>query len=118
MDWYIIKGREAEFKSYWETALPVMDRSQLIGEFLSEPTGHEIFPWVTWDLRSPDAARFINVGLWASTESFHEQIGRYFNPAKGKLEFEFILRKRALLSPSAWRMGQAELPLGDTENVL
>jgi hypothetical protein len=35
----------------------------MVGEFLSEPTGREKFPWVTEDLRNGDASRFINVGL-------------------------------------------------------
>lgn len=117
VDWHIIKGREPEFKQHWRSALPVQDRAQMVGEFLSEPTGHEVFPWVTWDLRSPDATRFINVGLWASAEAFHEQIGQYFNPAKGKLDFEFVVRRRALLGPAAWRMGPWPLPNKDSDGV-
>ena len=41
VDWHIIKGREPEFKQHWRSALPVQDRAQMVGEFLSEPTGHE-----------------------------------------------------------------------------
>lgn len=118
VDWLIIKGQEKEFKSYWKAALPVEDRSLMVGEFLSEPTGHEKFPWLTWDLRNVNASRFINVGLWASAEAFHEQIGRYFNPAKGKEPFEFELRRRALLTPACWRMGDLPLPIHDSGGVL
>jgi len=56
------------FKARSKSALPVQDRSLMVGEFLSEPTGHETFPWVTWDLRNPDASRFINLVLRASAE--------------------------------------------------
>ena len=66
VDWLIIKGAEPDFKKYWKEAGPVEDRSLMVGEFLSEPDGHEKFPWVTEDLRNGDASRFINVGLWAS----------------------------------------------------
>ncbi len=90
----------------------------MVGEFLSEPTGHEKFPWVTWDLRNEEAARFINVGFWASAEAFHDQVGRYFDPAKGALPFEFKLRRRALLTPTCWRMGDWRLPIHDSGGVL
>ena len=118
VDWLIIKGAEPDFKKYWKEAVPVEDRSLMVGEFLSEPTGHEKFPWVTEDLRNVDASRFINVGLWASAEAFHQQIARYFDPAAGKLSFEFKLRRRALLSPACWRVGDWRLPIRDSDGVL
>ena len=56
--------------------------------------------WITWDRRGEgEVTRFINVGLWADAQEFHAQIGRYFNPAGGKLDFEFELRRRTLLAP-------------------
>ncbi len=118
VDWFIKKGQESDFKAFWKCALPVEDRSMMIGEFLSEPTGHEKFEWVAWDLRKADATRFINVGLWASAEAFHDQIGRYFNPAGGEKPFEFKLRRRALLTPACWRMGDWRLPIHDSGGVL
>lgn len=118
VDWLITKGQEKEFKSYWKSALPIEDRSLMVGEFLNEPTGHEQFDWVTWDLRDIQATRFINVGLWASAEAFHDQVGRYFNPAGGLLPFESRLRRRALLNPVCWRMGDWSLPIHDTGGVL
>jgi hypothetical protein len=118
VDWLVNKGKEQEFKTYWKSALPIEDRALMVGEFLSEPTGNENFPWVTWDLRHGQASRFINVGLWASAEAFHTQVGRYFDPAKGKLPFEFELRRRALLTPACWRMGDWRLPIHDSGGVL
>jgi hypothetical protein len=119
--WKIIKGDEQEkkFKQHWKTGLPVNDRTGLVGEFLSRPTGHEKYDWVNWDLRGTDEYTvFINVGLWADAEAFHKQIGQYFNPAGGKLEFEYELRRRALLTPDCWRMGDWRLPVHDSGGVL
>jgi hypothetical protein len=116
--WCVVRGKEEEFRQYWKAGLPVNDRSGLVGEFLCEPTGHEKYNWVTWDLRHPTATIFINVGMWADTGTFHEQIGRYFNPAGGKKEFELELRKRALLTPNCWRMGDWKLPVHDSGGVL
>ena len=118
VDWLIIKGTEPDFKKYWKEAVPVEDRSLMAGEFLSEPDGHVKFPWVTEDLRHGDASRFINVGLWASAEAFQKQIARYFDPAAGKLPFEFELRRRALLTPACWRVGDWRLPIRDSDGVL
>lgn len=119
VDWKIIKGQENAFKDHWKVALPIQDRSRMVGEFLSEPTGHEHFPWITWDLRSQDGVtRFINVGLWADAQAFDDQAGKYFNPSNGILPFEFELRRRALLTPRCWRMGAWELPVHDSGGVL
>ena len=117
IDWHIEIGKEDTFKEYWRKDVPVQDRSMMVGEFLSRPQD-KAFNWVTWDLDTYDASRFINVGIWASAEAFHEQIGRYFNPSKGKLDFEVRIRKRALLSPACWRMGDWNLPLHDSGGVL
>jgi hypothetical protein len=117
--WRILKGREEKFLDYWKTGLPVNDRKGLVGEFLSQPSGHEKYNWITWDLRSSsEETTFINVGMWADPDEFHDQIGRYFNPAGGKLSFEFEIRKRALLTPQCWRMGDWKLPTHDSEGVL
>jgi hypothetical protein len=117
--WQIIKGREKEFLDHWRAGLPVNDRTGLVGEFLSQPSGHDKYDWVTWDLRSIDASTvFINVGLWADAEAFHEQIGRYFKPTGKKCEFEYAIRMRALLTPECWRMGDWKLPIHDSGGVL
>jgi hypothetical protein len=50
------KGQEREFRSHWISALSIEDRSMMVGEFLSQPTGHENFPWVTWDLRNEEVS--------------------------------------------------------------
>jgi hypothetical protein len=94
------------------------DCRRLLIQIVALHTGHEKFPWVTEDLRNGGASRFINVGLWASAEAFHEQIARYFDPAAGKRSFEFELRRRALLTPACWRVGDWRLPIRDSSGVL
>lgn len=119
VDWHITAGREDDFLAHWRSALPIGDRSRMIGEFLSVPDGYGSFPWVTWDLCSrPGVTRFLNVGLWADAESFHAEVGRYFDLQGGKLAFEDKLRKRSLLTPHAWRMGEWRLPDQSSEGVV
>jgi hypothetical protein len=119
VDWHIIVGKENEFLDHWKSALPIEDRSRMIGEFLSQPNGGVAFPWVTWDLSVHEGVtRFVNVGLWADAEAFHDQVGRYFNPNGTMLPFEHELRRRALLEPRAWRMGHWRLPDNDSGGVI
>jgi heme-degrading monooxygenase HmoA len=117
--WKIKKGHEEAFKTKWRSGLPVNDRSGLVGEFLSQPTGHEKYDWITWDLRgTEDYTPFINIGMWANAEAFHDQIGKYFKPEKEKDDFEFEIRTRALLKPDCWRMGDSKLAIHDSGGVL
>lgn len=119
VDWKIRIGEEESFKQDWKTGLPVNYRTQMVGEFLNVVPKNAKYEWITWDLaESGDYTRFINVGLWANAEAFQEQIGRYFNPESGKKPYEFELRRRALLSPECWRMGDWKLPLHDSGGVL
>jgi len=119
VSWKIKIGQEEVFKEYWRRGIPVNDRSGLIGEFLSEPKGHGKYTWITWDLRGGEKyTPFINVGMWADAATFEEQIGKYFDPKKGPLDFEFELRTRALLTPDCWRMGDWALPHHDSGGVM
>lgn len=119
VDWKIISGREEEFKAKWRSGLPVNDRSKMIGEFLSSVSRSDRYPWITWGLAEDGRySRFINVGLWSDADAFHDEIGRYFNPEGGKMDFEFEVRTRALLTPECWRMGDWKLPIHDSGGVL
>jgi hypothetical protein len=91
----------------------------MIGEFLSKVTSNSVFPWITWDLKlEAGVSRFINVGLWADTDAFHDQVAKYFKPSGLARDFEYRLRQRALLDPTAWRMGGWPLPKEDSEGVI
>jgi hypothetical protein len=121
VDWLIMACAKTAFLDYWKAELPIEDRSKMIGEFLSEPSDCKAFPWIKWDLHGEvehGVIRFVNVGLWADAEAFHEQVGRYFDPDKGKLNFEHKLRRRALLKPKCWRMGDWKLPIHDSGGVV
>lgn len=119
VDWKIIVGQENAFKQDWRTALPVNDRAKMIGEFLSVIPKEKKFDWITWDLAELDGyTRFINVGLWADADAFQEQIGQYFKPDGDKRPYEFKIRRRALLTPECWRMGDWKLPIHDSAGVL
>lgn len=93
----------------------------MIGEFLSQINQSSDFLWINWDLISEgspaDYTRYINVGIWSDAKAFEQEVSPYFDPAAGKLPFEFELRRRALLTPKAWRTGLAKLPLSDSYNV-
>jgi len=121
IDWRIKAVMTDDFLNYWKTKVTVNDRSKMIGEFLSEPSPKVSFLWITWDLNeeiAADVVRYINVGLWADAAAFHDQIKGYFDPSSGPKEFEYELRRRALLKPKCWRVGGWTLPIGDSDGVL
>ena len=121
IDWRIKAGMTHAFLDYWRKTVTVEDRPKMIGEFLSEPSPKDSFPWITWDLNEEIGAgvvRYINVGLWADAAAFQDQIKNYFNPSSGPNEFEYELRRRALLKPKCWRMGDWKLPIHDSGGVL
>ena len=121
IDWKIIKGEEAAFEEYWRSLLPIRNRAGMIGEFLSEPNPATEYSWINWNIDgeqlSPECTRFINVGLWSNAKAFEVEASPYFDPEGGKLCFEFELRRRALLTPKAWRNGPWGMPTGDSDGV-
>ena len=112
-----------EFLEFWKQRAVVEDRRGLIGEFLSEVGTKARYPYINWNVSDGDdegqeCKVFINVGIWADGDSFHEQIGQYFNDNKPPKEFEFKPRTRTVLIPKCWRMGDALLPKHDSGGVL
>jgi hypothetical protein len=120
VEWKIKRGEEDRFRQYWRSEVPINDRSELVGEFLSAVTcKSEAYPWITWFAEgNSDYSHFINVAMWSNADAFHRQIGKYFDPASGPKDFEFELRRRSLLSPECWRMGDFTLPKHDSGGVL
>ena len=118
--WKIKPEQESTFLTYWRQDATVTDRTGLIGEFLSE-VGSE--PYITWELAEPNTPAhpphkvFVNIGIWADADTFHEQIGQYFNDKKPIEPFEAARRVRTVVHPTCRRMGSAALPGGDTEGV-
>ena len=117
IQWKIKPGHEDEFRKHWEQKLRIGDRTGLVGEFLCEPGSED---YITLHFPSPEDRSwtvFVNVGIWASTDAFRQQIEPYFNDDKPLESFEADRRVRTVLYPRSRRMGSAPLPEGDTEGV-
>ncbi|MDE2229788.1 MAG: hypothetical protein KGL11_12215 [Alphaproteobacteria bacterium] len=108
------------FLEFWRTKATVEDRTGLVGEFLSETMTPKDFPYITWHM-DPDTLgdhkSFVNAGIWADEEAFHEQIGKNFNDDKPMLPFEKYRRRRIVLRPNSQRIGMAKLPSVDSAGV-
>lgn len=110
-----------EFLDFWRTKTVVQDRTGLIGEILSDSLSPRDFSYITWHLDSESFGNnksFVNVGTWSDGDKFHEQIGQYFNDDKPMLAFEKYRRRRTVLRPRCWRMGDGKLPAHDSAGVL
>jgi hypothetical protein len=108
------------FLDFWRTQAKVNDRSGLVGEFLSEPGSVKQFPYITWHLDAEalgDHKPYVNVAFWSDAEAFREQIAQYFNDGAEMKPFEKYRRRRIVLKPDSWRMGNARLPEKDSEGV-
>ena len=109
-----------KFLKFWKEAAVVSDRRGLIGEFLTDANSTAEYSWITWQLTGCEGKyrSFVNVGYWNSAKEFHAQIGKYFETSTGLKEFEAEPRKRAVLTPKCWRMGDSTLPIHDSGGVL
>ena len=118
--WRIKKDRRDDFIKRWKEEFVVNDRSNLIGEFLSEPIHTEDEQLRTLKLAeigevSHDKVILVNVGVWASEHDFHKQVGKFIKVNDHeKRDFEYEVRLRVLLNPIAWRRGDQSLPKRDT----
>lgn len=110
--WFIKPNRVADFFEYWQTKAIIEDKSGLIGEFLSEPIPAHAFTYKVDDLTDPNGEHleFNNVGLWESVDAFEEAVAHMFNDDAPLLDFEVAKRKRTILAPRHYRIGEAELP--------
>jgi hypothetical protein len=116
VEWRIKKGREQDFLDYWSTKATVSDRTGLVGEFLSRVEDRNQFPWMVWDL-DPGWTTFLNVGFWRNGSDFQEQIGRFIDNSKPPLDFEAQKRRRVLVAPERWRVGETPFPTSDAAGV-
>jgi hypothetical protein len=114
--WRIKPSEEAvhRFFDFWQNIATIKDQSGLVGEFLSEPLPAEQVPFKVNDLSSMSDElpyiSFVNVGFWRDMQTFHQQVGKYFNDENPPLEFEQYHRERTILEPKEWRIGNYELP--------
>jgi hypothetical protein len=103
----------AAFFQKWKTGLTIDDKTNLVGEFLSEPLPATGFKFQVDDLArragEPEHRAFVNVGLWKDWESFEQQVGRYFNDDRPLEPFEATRRTRTILETREWRIGSWKL---------
>ena len=129
IDWYIKPDMVDKFLDAWKTTLRIQDRSGLIGEFLSEPADIKAKEWITWNMQADISAdssvkdpvpykRFINIGMWMNESSFEDAVAKYFNDNKPPEDYEYKRRRRTILTPKAWRIGDGKLPGCDSKGVL
>jgi hypothetical protein len=108
------------FLNHWKTNNTIGDRTGLIVEFLSDSLPIAAFPYITWHLDGEslgDFKSYVTIGLWADANDFKEQIASYFNDDKPMLEFEKYRRRRVVLRPVEWRIGETPLPKDDSQGV-
>jgi hypothetical protein len=118
--WRIKPDRVDEFLAFWKQTATVADRSELVTEMLSEVRSPKDFWYATWSL-DPESfgnfKSFVNVGIWNDDQAFKEQIADKFNDDLPLKSFEMYRRRRAILTPKTWRIGNAQLP-NDLPDVL
>ena len=110
----------AAFLKHWQTRNTIANRSGLVAEFLSDSLPMSQFPFITWHLDSDSLGNFksyVTVGFWQDSDAFKDQVAAYFNDDKPLLDFEQYRRRRVILKPVHWRIGQANLPIGDSDGV-
>lgn len=130
INWRILPHFEAHFLDRWKTGLRLEGQPGLIGEFLSKVEGPSFHEGVTWQMeadelddpsawRSNDFVSYVNIGMWNSAEEFMNAVMKYASKGRTlKEEFEAAPRRRAILTPEAWRRGDNDLPSGLSAGVL
>lgn len=130
INWRILPEEVPEFKKYWSETLKLDHATGLVGEFLSEVKGQDFYEKITWEMEPSDSETdrtfwksethesFVNVGIWNRLEDFDKAVGKFMNadPTAMK-EFEAAPRRRAVLSPEAWRIGASVLPSESSPGV-
>jgi hypothetical protein len=114
--WHIKPTDEAvsQFLEWWKDEATIRNKANLTGEFLSAPLPANQFTFQVDELvpQEDDVAYrpFINVGIWRDWESFYQEVGHNFRDDKPSMEFEAKLRRRTILEPKEWRIGDWCLP--------
>jgi len=123
--WYILPGKDGEFKEIWKKMVPDY-KDGLFRELFSKPIDLPDTKYHTLDFESKHYTSYINVGVWRTVEDFDNAINtkipgrRPLNdpeqPNKDIIElfdFEFKLRERIVMNVEMVRAGEFVLPLAD-----
>lgn len=121
--WYINKGMESDFISYWKYNMAISKGKGLHRETLCEVDSETADPkFHTFDIEHPLYTTFVNVGMWDSVDSFDKAVTKSFiKPAIHQgddrflhlTKFEFKIRERIVLT-AKWSRG-VDIPPADSE---
>ena len=130
INWRVLPEKVPSFVEFWSTTLKLDNAPGLISELLSKAEGPEFFGKITWQLEPSDQEKdrsfwksdsyvsFVNVGIWETLEDFDRAVGKFMNAdPKAMNEYEAAPRRRAVVSPAAWRMGSSKLPDSSSPGV-
>ena len=105
---------ESDFFNFWTETAIIEDKSNLAGEFLSQPIPADRFKFIVDDYSQghslADCRHFINIGIWKDWHSFSGQVGKFMDDEKPLQDFEAERRTRSVLEPKQFRIGAWELP--------
>lgn len=122
INWRIHPAKVSEFLDRWKTQLTLEGKPGLIGEFLSRVEDASFHEGVTWSMEpdhqddqtswnDTEYISYVNVGIWEDVDSFLNAVGPYMIKTRViKEPFEAAPRRRAILSPEHWRIGDCSLP--------
>lgn len=130
INWRVIPEKEAAFVEFWSSTLKLDGAPGLIGEFLSKVEGTEFFEKITWQIepseqeadksfwKSQSYVSYVNVGMWDNLEHFELAVGKFMNAdPKAMNDYEAAPRRRAVLTPGAWRIGSSTIPTSSSDGV-
>lgn len=129
-NWRILPEKVPGFIEYWST-MKLKEARGLICEFLSRVEGPDVFARITWQLEPSEAetdrsfwksaahVNFVNVSMWESVDDLTRVLGASIDPdPRAMNEFEAAPRRRAIVTPHAWRIGMGTLPALSSEGVV
>jgi Antibiotic biosynthesis monooxygenase len=130
INWRVTPEKVPAFIEFWSSTLKLEGAPGLVGEFLSKVEGLDFYEKITWQIEPNDEEdrsfwkseiydSFVNVGIWESLADFDRAVGPKMNPdPKFMGEYEAAPRRRAILSPAAWRIGASALPKSSSPGVI
>lgn len=131
INWRAIPEKVPEFIEFWSSTLKLDGAPGLVGEFLSKVEGAEFFDKITWEMepseqeedksfwKSETYVSFVNVGMWETLSDFDRAVGSKMNAdPRAMNEYEAAPRRRAVVTPNAWRIGASRIPDSSSEGVV
>lgn len=131
INWRVIPEKESAFLEFWSSTLKLGGAPGLIGEFLSKVERTEFFEKITWQMepseqeadrsfwKTESYVSFVNVGMWDTLEQFDLAVGKFMNAdPKAMNDYEAAPRRRAILTPTAWRIGSSAIPASSSDGVM